>query len=74
MRTGGSRPFHRRSYLSCPLWRQFPTACLRPSPENTPQVSRIVQLRGQPDGSLLVSMRSDADWTPISRITAQVPP
>jgi CubicO group peptidase (beta-lactamase class C family) len=25
---------------------------------------RIVQLRGQPDGSLLLSMRSDADWTP----------
>ena len=25
---------------------------------------RIVQLRAQPDGSLLLSMRSDADWTP----------
>jgi hypothetical protein len=27
--------------------------------------SSIVQLRAQPDGSLLVSLRSDAGWTPI---------
>jgi len=61
---GGSRPFHRRSYPSCPLWRRFPDGLLAAIAGEYAQGSVIVQLQPQPDRSLLVSLRSDAGWTP----------
>src|SRR6266566_5185224 len=65
MRMGGSRPFHRRSYRSCPLWRRFPTASLRPSPENTPRIVSSCSSGLSPTARCWVSSRSDAGWTPM---------